>query len=86
MEEILKIMLDNKYLKIMYDPVFKEYMIVLKIMKMPNRFSGPLDVYYGYTYNVNEHKGFYCYRDMTFCHYLHEATEEDLEKIYKEED
>ena len=86
MEEFLKVMLDDKYLKILYDPVFKEYMIVLKIMKMPNRFSGPLDVYYGYIYNVNKHEGMYGYQDMTFCHYIHEATEEDLEKLYKEED
>lgn len=85
MEEFLKVMLDNNYLKIMYDPVFKIYMIVLKIMKMPNRFSGPLDVYYGYIYNVNEHEGMYGYQDMTFRHYIHEATEEDLEKLYKED-
>ena len=85
MEEFLKVMLDNKYVKIMYDPVFKEYMIVLMTLKMPNKFSGPLDVYYGYIYNINEHEGIYGYKDVTFCHYLHEATEEDLEKIYKED-
>lgn len=79
-------MLDGKYLKILYDPVFKQYMIVLRFMRMPNEFRGPLDVYYGYFYNVNEHEGMYGFQDVTFRSYLREATDEDLEKLYKEED